>query len=103
MRQILVPLSIDPAVVPGGSVLHAASGSTMGTSWSAQLMLPPGVRSDLGQQMRRPARSHRRTGGVGQDAAGRRDGGIDGEGNEDLAQRETQNALYSGSASSVAV
>jgi thiamine biosynthesis lipoprotein len=49
--KILVPLSIDPAVVPGGSVLHKASGSTMGTSWSAQLMLPPGVRSNLGQQM----------------------------------------------------
>jgi thiamine biosynthesis lipoprotein len=51
LRQILVPLVIDPAVVPGGSVLHDASGSTMGTSWSAHLMLPPGVRSNLGQQM----------------------------------------------------
>ena len=51
MRTVLVPLSIDPAAVPGGSVLHHASGSTMGTSWSAQLMLPPGVRSNLGQQM----------------------------------------------------
>ena len=49
--RILVPLVIDPAVVPGGSLLHEASGSTMGTSWSAQLMLPPGVRSNLGQQM----------------------------------------------------
>ena len=51
MRTVLVPLSIDPAVIPGGSVLHDASGSTMGTRWSAQLMLPPGVRSNLGQQM----------------------------------------------------
>ena len=51
MRKVLVPLTIDPAAVPAGSVLHDASGSTMGTRWSAQLMLPPGVRSNLGAQM----------------------------------------------------
>jgi len=51
LRQVLVPLAIDPAPTPGGSVPHHASGTTMGTSWSAQLMLPPGVRSPLGQQL----------------------------------------------------
>ena len=50
-NTVLVPLAIDPVAIPGGSVLHAASGSTMGTSWSARLLLPPAVRSDLGQQM----------------------------------------------------
>jgi thiamine biosynthesis lipoprotein len=50
---VLVPLAIDPAAVPDGSVLHEAGGSTMGTTWSARLLLPPGVRSNLGQQMQR--------------------------------------------------
>ncbi|KQQ96631.1 FAD:protein FMN transferase [Massilia sp. Leaf139] len=50
-HSVLVPLSIDPAVVPDGSVLHDASGATMGTSWSARLLLPPGVRSQLGLQL----------------------------------------------------
>lgn len=48
---VLVPLAIEPAAVPAGSVPHHAAGSTMGTSWSAHLMLPPGVRSHLGRQM----------------------------------------------------
>jgi thiamine biosynthesis lipoprotein len=50
-NTVLVPLAIEPVAIPGGSVLHAASGSTMGTSWSARLLLPPDVRSHLGQQM----------------------------------------------------
>lgn len=53
MRNVLVPLAIDPALVPAGSVLHDAAGSTMGTSWSARLMLPPGLRSRLGEQLQR--------------------------------------------------
>lgn len=53
LRQVLVPLVIDPAAMPDGSVLHEASGSTMGTTWSARLLLPPGVRSHLGQQLQR--------------------------------------------------
>ncbi len=53
MRNVLVPLAIDPALVADGSVLHDASGSTMGTTWSARLMLPPGVRSKLGEQLQR--------------------------------------------------
>ena len=51
MRQVLVPLAIDPAAPPGGSVLLDTGGSTMGTSWSAHLLVPPGVRSDLRRQM----------------------------------------------------
>jgi thiamine biosynthesis lipoprotein len=51
LRQVLVPLAIDPAAPPAGSVLHDAGGSTMGTSWSAQLLLPVGVRSNVGAQL----------------------------------------------------
>ena len=53
MRQILVPLAIDPAAPPAGSVLSDAAGTTMGTNWSAHLLLPPGVRSNLQDQMQR--------------------------------------------------
>ncbi len=31
------------ALPPGGSTLHTASGTSMGTGWSARLMLPPGA------------------------------------------------------------
>jgi thiamine biosynthesis lipoprotein len=51
LRQVLVPLAIDPAAPPVGSVLVDAGGTTMGTSWSAHLLQPPGVRSNLQQQM----------------------------------------------------
>ena len=53
MRQVLVPLAIDPAAPPAGSVPSDAAGATMGTSWSAHLLLPPGVRSNLQDQMQR--------------------------------------------------
>nr|WP_308621812.1 FAD:protein FMN transferase [Massilia sp. Se16.2.3] len=53
MRDVLVPLTIDPAPPPAGSALFDAAGSTMGTRWSARLMLPSGVRSELGSQMQR--------------------------------------------------
>lgn len=53
MRQVLVPLAIDPAAPPEGSVLLEAAGATMGTSWSAHLLVPPGVRSNLQAQMQR--------------------------------------------------
>jgi thiamine biosynthesis lipoprotein len=42
MRAVLVPLDIDPAPAPAGSRLQLLSGSSMGTDWSAQLMLPSG-------------------------------------------------------------
>ena len=47
MRSVLVPLDIDSTLPPRGSRLHSLRGSTMGTGWSARLMLPPGVELDL--------------------------------------------------------
>ena len=43
MRDVLVPLDVDMALPPGGSTLYSASGTAMGTGWSARLMLPPGA------------------------------------------------------------
>lgn len=43
MRTVLVPLTLDAARPPGGSTLYTASGMAMGSSWSARVMLPPGV------------------------------------------------------------
>ncbi|WP_187271440.1 FAD:protein FMN transferase [Massilia arenae] len=43
MRDVLVPLEVDMALPPGGSTLYSASGTSMGTGWSARLMLPPGA------------------------------------------------------------
>ena len=43
MREVLVPLAIDMALPPPGSVLRRAAGTAMGTDWSARLMLPEGV------------------------------------------------------------
>jgi len=43
MRDVLVPLEVDMALPPGGSTLYTASGISMGTGWSARLMLPPGA------------------------------------------------------------
>ncbi|MEH6437909.1 FAD:protein FMN transferase [Massilia sp. DD77] len=43
MRAVLVPLAIDPAPPPPGSVLRRAAGTSMGTDWSVRLMLPEGV------------------------------------------------------------
>ena len=42
LRQVLVPLAIDPTPAPPGSRLLAVSGSAMGTGWSARLLLPAG-------------------------------------------------------------
>ncbi|MBD8656521.1 FAD:protein FMN transferase [Oxalobacteraceae sp. CFBP 13730] len=43
MRTILVPLNVDAAMPPGGSTLFTTSSTSMGTTWSARLMLPPGA------------------------------------------------------------
>jgi thiamine biosynthesis lipoprotein len=51
MRQVLVPLEIDPAPAPAGSRLQALSGTAMGTGWSARLLPPPGVTADLGSAL----------------------------------------------------
>lgn len=47
MRAVLVPTDVDPALPPPGSRLHAVRGRSMGTDWSARLMLPPGLKPDL--------------------------------------------------------
>jgi thiamine biosynthesis lipoprotein len=47
MRPVLVPLEIDPAMPVPGSRMHALSGVSMGTDWSARLVLPPGLDLDL--------------------------------------------------------
>jgi len=46
MRTVLVPLQVDMAPPPGGSTLYATSGTSMGTGWSARMMLPPGFDGD---------------------------------------------------------
>lgn len=51
MRKVLVPAVIDPTPPPAGSVLMDAAGATMGTTWSARMMVASGVRSNLGEQM----------------------------------------------------
>jgi thiamine biosynthesis lipoprotein len=47
LRDVLVPLAIDPAPAPAGSRLLALAGTSMGTGWSARLMLPAGLHADL--------------------------------------------------------
>jgi thiamine biosynthesis lipoprotein len=42
-RRVLVPLAIAPALPPRGSALLELGGSSMGTSWSARVMAPPGA------------------------------------------------------------
>jgi thiamine biosynthesis lipoprotein len=46
-RAVLVPLEIDLALPPAGSVLRRAAGSTMGTTWQVSLMLPKDVNGEL--------------------------------------------------------
>ncbi|MEN3274856.1 MAG: FAD:protein transferase [Massilia sp.] len=53
MRKVLVPADIDPALPPAGSAMMDAAGRTMGTNWSARMMVPAGVRSNLAEQMQR--------------------------------------------------
>lgn len=48
MRAVLVPLAIDLALPPAGSVLRKAAGRSMGTSWSAQMLVPPATVADIG-------------------------------------------------------
>jgi thiamine biosynthesis lipoprotein len=53
MRRILIPSDIDPALPPPGSVLHEATGATMGTSWSVRMMLAPGAGDGLAAALQR--------------------------------------------------
>lgn len=42
-RSLLVPFEIDTALPPAGSLLRKAAGRSMGTTWSAQMLVPPGL------------------------------------------------------------
>jgi thiamine biosynthesis lipoprotein len=48
MRAVLVPPEIDPVPPAPGSRLHTLGGTSMGTGWSARMMLPPDLEDDLG-------------------------------------------------------
>jgi len=47
MRDVLVPLEIDPSPAPPSSRPLALSGTAMGSGWSARLMLPGGADAHL--------------------------------------------------------
>lgn len=47
MRAVLVPREIDPVSPAPGSRLHTLGGTSMGTDWSARMMLPPECQGDL--------------------------------------------------------
>ncbi|UVW27668.1 FAD:protein FMN transferase [Massilia sp. H6] len=53
MRDVLVPSRIDPVPPPPGSILRRAAGRTMGTAWSAQMVVPGAVTADLETALRR--------------------------------------------------
>ncbi len=53
MRDVLVPLAIDLALPPSGSVLRQVAGRSMGTTWSARILVPPGVDTDLEAALQR--------------------------------------------------
>jgi thiamine biosynthesis lipoprotein len=53
MRAVLVPLEIDPVPPAPGCLLHSLGGVSMGTDWSARMMLPPAVDADLGPALQR--------------------------------------------------
>jgi thiamine biosynthesis lipoprotein len=52
-RAVLVPFEIDLAPPPAGSVLRQASGRSMGTTWSARMLVPPGVDTRLEAALQR--------------------------------------------------
>lgn len=39
MRRVLLPRHIDPEAAPAGAVVHALAGHSMGTGWTARLVL----------------------------------------------------------------
>lgn len=53
MRSVLVPLQIHLAMPPAGSRLRTAAGLTMGTSWSARMVVPGDVTADLDALLQR--------------------------------------------------
>ena len=48
MRRVLVPTSLSPGQPALGSAVYDATGSTMGTSWSARAVLAPGAQAANG-------------------------------------------------------
>ncbi len=44
MRAVLVPLEIDPVLPEADSRPHGLAGTSMGTDWSARMLLPPAFR-----------------------------------------------------------
>ena len=53
MRAVLVPLAIELAPPPAGSVLRKAAGRSMGTGWSAAMLVPPGPELGLEAALQR--------------------------------------------------
>ena len=53
MRSVLVPFDIDTAPPPAGSVLRTAAGRSMGTTWSARMLVPPEVDAELDAALQR--------------------------------------------------
>jgi len=53
MRAVLVPLEIDPVLPGAPSRAQKLDGVSMGTSWSASVLLPPGVDVDLDRLLQR--------------------------------------------------
>jgi thiamine biosynthesis lipoprotein len=51
MRAVLVPLEIDPVLPDPGSRPYSVTGVSMGTSWSARMLLPPSAAPDLGTHL----------------------------------------------------
>jgi thiamine biosynthesis lipoprotein len=41
MRRVLVPLAISPLLPPHGAVVHSCAGTSMGTTWSASMVMAP--------------------------------------------------------------
>jgi thiamine biosynthesis lipoprotein len=52
MRAVLVPLDVDPVLPDPASRPHSLAGTSMGTGWSARLLLPPGARPGLERDLR---------------------------------------------------
>jgi thiamine biosynthesis lipoprotein len=41
MRRVLVPLAISPLLPPHGALLRTCAGASMGTTWSASMVMAP--------------------------------------------------------------
>lgn len=52
-RRVLVPLAIAPALPPRTSTLLDLRGNSMGTTWSARVMAPPGAGPSVREAMQR--------------------------------------------------